>query len=441
MADPNVFEFDTNPFMQGLNKIANGMEGLSKGAGNMAKNVSKGVTSAIAKIGVMALAFKGVKAAINEMPEIGQTFKIAKDVISKNLLFPLRKAVFPLLQRFLNWVRDNRAMFVKWGQTLANIFGVVVNSIGEMIAIGKKMFETFLGFVNKIFGSNIKDLQDLLNILAFKFAVVFEFLKAITKPLGELLEIIFEIGAELLNTVLGTLFKIGAELLKTTESGNSLFTIAKGLVEYFGKILNFVTKIAAAFVDGFLPSLAPITDSLQKIVEAWNSVFDAVFGTNEAMKGWEDIFKFLGEVVGGTLAVAFEAIATAVDLIAQGIKVIVDGVKWVINNASGIGDFFGDVGKNLLDFGSFINPFDDVIVTNEGKVVPVNSKDDIVAFKPGGPIDQAGGGGKAVTVNVDFKGMQIVLPEASQTEAQRVGETLVDSFRQTITREMERAGM
>lgn len=453
MADKNIFEFDTAPFERGLNKISKGMAGLQKGAGNMARSVARGVTAAVAKIGVLALAFKGVNSAIKEMPEIGKAFNIAKDVIMKNLLFPLRKAVFPLLQRFLNWVRDNRAMFVRWGQTIANIFTTIVDSIGEVIKIGQKMFQSFLGFVNKIFGSNIRDLQDLLNILSFKFAVVFEFMKALISPLQSLFEIIFKIGYELVKNVLDTIFKIGAEFIKVTKEGNNIFTVIEKVVGLLGDAFLWASKMAKAFAEGFAPFIGPVLDSMSKIADYFKSIFDSIFGSNEAMSGWESLFKFIGEVLGTTVLATFKVFED-----------IIKGIDATIKTIKGIIDFFSgkdvgeDFGKNAFDaimgIFSLMNPalnaqmqalktqgmVDDAIVTNDGKVIPINNQDDIIAYKPGGPIEGAFKG-RGINVNIDFKGMQIVLQQATPEEAQKFSESLVDNFRATLTRELERGGI
>ena len=142
------FTFDTTHFRNGIKSIAKGISDVTRNTMRMAKSVSKGVINAAAKIGLLKLAFRGIQAAIREMPEISKAFGIAKNIILKNFLYPVRKAIFPVLQKFLDWVRDNRAMFVKWGQILVTIFHVVSAAIGRVIEIGKGLLRTFGGFFN-----------------------------------------------------------------------------------------------------------------------------------------------------------------------------------------------------------------------------------------------------------------------------------------------------
>jgi phage-related protein len=339
-------------------------------------------------------------------------------------------------------------MFVRWGQTLANIFTTVVDSIGEMIEIGKRMFKTFLNFVNKIFGTNIKDLQDLFNILAFKFAVVFEFMKALISPVQNLLGIIFEIGVILIEKVLNTIFKIGAEFLKISKGGNNIFTVVGGIARLFGDILNFIIEMGSSLVNGFLPHLGPIFDSIKKISDAFQSIFDSIFGSNEAMKGWKSLFEFIGNVVGSTLQATFEVMADIV----KGIDSTIKTIKDIINFVQGkeVGKDFGQNAFEALQglFGLF-NPVlaqqmkqlepkkvQDAIITPEGKVIETAPDDFLIATKTPGRMSKGN-----VTINIDFKGMQLILQDAGPGEAQRFSETLVEKFREILSRELERQGI
>ena len=509
MADKdNIFTFDTTPFMNGLKKVTQGMGNLQRSAGNMAKNISRGVINAVAKLGLVTLAFKGIKAAINEMPEIGQTFKIAKNIIMKNLLFPLRKAVFPLLQKFLDWVRDNRAMFIKWGQALVNIFHSVAGAVKQIIEFGGRLAGVFRDFINKTFGLEIKNFQDLINVLTFRIAVVIEFLKALAEPAFKLFSKIADLVGTTLagafetltgfiegffkgagdiggifTSILDSITSIVSGLFSANKHGNSIQTVFKTIGEIFGKIVNFVLEITDSFLEGLEPAIKNIMTPMQRIADAFKSIWDSLLGSNEAMKGWKSLFKFLGTVVGTTLTVAFTAIAIAVELIDGAITGIVEGIRWIVENIEniekgigivfkgvnkektgiekGIGNIFEGVKKTfnnidiikLLQYKPFQEktgigiktankPFDDVIVTNDGKVVPVNNQDDIMSFKPGGPIANVlGRGAGGISVSIDFRGMQIIIPEATQAEAQKVGESLVETMRTELTREFERLGM
>ena len=87
------FTFDTTGLTNGLKSIASGIANVTKNTVNMAKNVSKGVINEVAKIGLLKVAFNGIRSAIQRMPEIGKAFNIAKDIIMKNF-DKLKKIVF-----------------------------------------------------------------------------------------------------------------------------------------------------------------------------------------------------------------------------------------------------------------------------------------------------------------------------------------------------------
>lgn len=426
MAEQNLFTFDTSPFMAGLKKVTNGMIGFQKGAGNMAASVSKGILNAASKIGLMALAFKGVNAAINEMPEIGQAFGIAKEIIMKNFLFPLRKAVFPLLQRMLNWVRDNRAMFVKWGQVLVNVFETVVGAVQRIISFGGKLANVFRDFINKTFGLQIKTFEDAINLLTFKIAVVIEFLKSLIEPsttlfsqLANTISVVLGGAIEtatnliggfitglgnvmpLITSMVSAVQNVATALFTANENGNSLQTVFRSIGELIGKWARFMGEIVDAFVTGLAPKIPELVDPLQEIVDSFKRMFDAVFGSNEAMSGWRELFEFLGDTVGVLLVGAFETIGDVVKLIAISIEKISGGIKWLIDNIEKLTEKLGifkdiDVGGALqkglsavvkgpiglaLDAVEGIKSFDDVIITKRGDIIKVDPQDNIFAFK------------------------------------------------------------
>lgn len=78
----------------------------------------------------------------------------------------------PLLQKMLDWVRDHRAAFVKWGEVVANVFRVAWD-------VGKRLFETMLKIgkvlVSTVFGpfdTGKNKIADFINLLTFKVAAV-----------------------------------------------------------------------------------------------------------------------------------------------------------------------------------------------------------------------------------------------------------------------------
>lgn len=421
--EDDIFTFDINPFLKGLKKVSEGMSALQKNAADMAKSVSSGMMNAAAKIGLLGVGFSLVKKAINAMPEIGKTFGIAQEIISKNFLYPLRQAIFPLLQKFLNWVRDNRAMFVKWGTAVANIFRMVVSGVKQIIEFGSKMANAFKDFINKTFGLQIKSFEDFINVLTFKIAVL----------------------AQFFSEVIGGLFK-------PNKDSNSLLTVIKGIVTLFSKIINFIKEIGGSFLEGFMPHLKEMATPLQRIVDAVTKIFDKLFGGSKQLEIWKGFFQWLGDWTGGAFMETLNLIAGLLEAIADSIEFIMDipdKIKEALEkekHAQAVilekknGQYYNanDVWAGT-QFGTPINvpnqKVKDAIITKNGQVIQTDPNDNLYAFK-GNPA-----GGKNIKVDINFPGMQLVIQQATQEEANRFSDVIVNTFRSRLTWELERAGV
>lgn len=458
MANESIFTFDTSPFLRGLKKVTEGIGGLQKSAGNMAKNVSSGVVNAVKKIGLLTLAFKGVQSAIREMPEIGKTFQIAKGIIMKNLLFPLRKAVFPLLQKFLNWVRDNRAMFVKWGQTLVNVFTTVVSAVGKVIDIGNRLMKTFAGFIGRVFGTEIRSFQELLNILSFKFAVVIEFISSLLGKVGDTMGPIIKVIADNIGKILDPVMKIAGHIIDIVSGlfdmkndGSSLVDIFRNIMNFVGDAATFVAEMVESFIKGLKPHIKPIAETIGKIAGYFKSMFDSVFGSNESIKGWKEIFEFIGNVVGTTILSTFETIEGIIKTIDDTIKSIKD-VENLLSGKEVSKDFGKTLGEAIQGIYGIFDPtfkahqmlekerVKDVIITPEGKIIKTDPSDYLIATKtPGNLVTNETRGN--MNINIDFTGMQIVVQEGTREEAARFSESIVTQLRNAISLEYERTGL
>lgn len=117
-----AFTFNPDPVLGAVKRIDDGFSKMAKGFGDSSAKMSNAVTAGILKagavVGALVGTFKGLGNVLKRMPEIGQVFGVAKDIFFKNFLFPIRKELLPLLQQLLDWVRDNRAMFVRWARRL-----------------------------------------------------------------------------------------------------------------------------------------------------------------------------------------------------------------------------------------------------------------------------------------------------------------------------------
>jgi phage-related protein len=386
-AEDVAFTFNPRPIVDGVKQIEGKMSQMVKGFANttkkMTKSVSRGIVRAVRFIGTMFLAVKGVGKLIKEMPEIGQAFGIAKDIIFKNLLWPLRKEIMPLLQKMLDWVRDHRAMFVKWGQAIANIFRVVVLFVNRFIDTVKQMMNALGSIFKGIFGDQIRTVSDFINIMLFKIASMVEFIGLLIEPIFDFFKrFLSEVGPPLLDlarvlveglfssalsllegimtglgdievplgNIVRDITKFVDGLFKANEHGDSIQSVFRSIGELLGKAVDFIAEIVESFTASFLPAIQDIMTPIQRIVDAFDRIFTAIFGGSKQLKAWKDIFSFLGGVVGEGVMFIFEGIASALELAATSIEKIVEGIQWIIDHTNDVKNFFGKAVGDVKDF-------------------------------------------------------------------------------------------
>jgi phage-related protein len=408
--DDNLFTLDPRGFTSAVKKISAGMAGMTAGAANMAKNISTGVINAVKKLGLVTLAFKGIQGAINQMPEVGKAFELTRGIITKNLLFPLRKAVVPMLQSMLDWVRDNRALFVKWGQTLANVFGVVVDKIENLISFGQRMGEVFAGFVEKTFGLQIKSFQDVINVLTFKVAVLFQFFESLGAAVFPLF---VKIGEVFGKTIVGSFQTLSSlvkgfveglgngivpaahDFLKVIDSVlTNLFTVnqeGQNIQTLFGEIGRIVGEVivgafesVASFAKGFARGTEGIVGSLHDAASVMNEIVGILFTANEDGASLQTIFETIGEILGQGFKGGIETVTAFVRGFVQGMDNVLTSVQGIASSISEIADSLftaNDEGNSLQTvfgkigeiFGSIVHFISDATANLVGGFVPAIS--------------------------------------------------------------------
>lgn len=326
-ADDLTFGFDTSFFEKGINKVTKGLEGLQTTTQSVAKGVSKGLTAVAVKFGSVFAGVKAIQGALKNMPEIGQAFGIAKDVFLKNLLFPLRKQIFPLLQKMLDWVRDSRGMFIRWGQSIANVFKAVVSGVKTIISFIRRMSEQVAGFINNIFGTQIKNISDVFDLLTFKLATVIQFVSLILEDIGGVFTGFFgglgDVGPSL-KGIIESLLEFLKIFTQANDQGDSFGGILSTLSTRFGEIVGFVVRMTDKFLEGFVPAVSQIATPLQKILDAWLGIQDAIFAATSDLLDWPSIFESLGNIVGTGIQKTFEFIATVLEDIESTINSLKD---------------------------------------------------------------------------------------------------------------------
>jgi hypothetical protein len=391
--DDIEFGFNPEPFVNGFKKMNESMAHTEKNTENLVKKISQGMMSAVMKVGAVAGGFLGLKAIMGKIPEIGMVFKQAGDIFFKNLLWPLRKELMPLLQGILNWVRDNRGQFVVWGQTIANIFRVIMVVGKEIFEVAKAIGKTFLGFINNVFGSQIKSFDELLNVLTFKFALVAEFIGGIlTKILGNPF---FKDIISFLGNLVGMIAGIGTDII--------------------GPIVDGIMSSGLKNADAPIKSIMAAVEGLMKTIKAFT-------GTPEV----QGFFKLLGNVFGDSVqfvllnfASALEALTDAIQWLIFGIQALIEvakgtpwdqigkmatdlasaqGARWsnigkgyqslgkdVMNQLAPITGIGGKEGRATPKPGEYI-PYkvQDALITKDGKVIKFDPADNIMASKGNG---------------------------------------------------------
>lgn len=287
--DDIALAFDPTGFLSGIKAVENQLVSLNdnfKKTGDTGERKNQKVQlSAMNLMGVFAKlgAVVGVfKFALLGIPEIGQTFRIAGDIFQRNLLWPLRKELMPILQSVLDWVRDNRAMFVRWGTVIANVFRTVFGIIKQVIAMAKQLFNTLSNALEGIFGKTTKTVTEMANLILFKITAVAQFILMAIEP------------------------------------------ILKHIIKGFVMVIGYVKS----FIEGFMIGFGSIMPVLEQFKGLWDRIvvlFDKLLPVQSKLNvGFKSLGAILGTVVLGVLL----AIVSALDLVITGVEKAINRLSY-----------------------------------------------------------------------------------------------------------------
>lgn len=373
---------------------------------------------------------------MKNMPEIGQAFKIASDIMSKEFFFPIKQQIMPYLQKMLDWVRDHRALFAKWGQAVADVLKTVIDVGKTLWNTLKSVVEILTDSLQKGLGTSFKSLDEFISVLQVKIAFVTLLIGDVIKEMFEKISPTFEFVVEKGAEIIKFFTDLVSSWLTLNNNGDSLITVLDKIYDVFDKIIHVVGDSLAGFFQGLVEPLKNLMTPLDNIVESFLRLLN-VFGEDDN-SGLRMVFKWLGNLVGSSLLIAFEELAWAIDTVVVGVQTLAQSGKLLVDIFSGnwskLGrdwedtkDIFKGYGARTSATGqrqteAFANMFkvDDGIVTKDGKVIQLNPQDNIYAFK-GTPM-----GGITAPMNMVFN---VTVTEGNaQAVGQQLGYSIHKSF-------------
>ena len=361
------FTFDAEGFNKAMQMVSTGMTNMAqaseKASAESSSKIAKGVTKGMINFSVIGTLFKGLIGTINQfVPEIGQTFEISKNIIARNLLNPLRMELVPILQKVLNWVRDNRLLFAQLGSVLVNVFRVIKTLAETVFSLVQPIIEVFKNTIQGIFGGTVRSMSDTINLLLFKITAFVMYLGAMLKPFFEDLAVFIKI---IVDNVKGFFKGIGDSL-----AGFKFESLGK-LVNLFGSLKDFALVLAPAM-------------------------------------------KSVAEIMGNVVGTAIKGLITIVDI-------LVDSLTFLFNILSGkdIGKEWNNLSgnvqnsiKNLTSSGQPSTKVNDAIITKDGKVIHTDPQDNIIATK-----NLSGAGGRSVNLSMNFGNFNFTVTEGNARNA------------------------
>lgn len=405
MEDEARFPFDVKGFQKAVNQMSESISTmetkLNKFGSTMQKSVSKGIMFATAKIGLL---IKGFKSMMKNMPEIGQAFKIAGDIVNKEFFFPIRQQIMPYLQKMLDWTRDHRALFAKWGQAVADVLKTVIDVGKTLWNTLKDVVEILTNSLQKGLGTSFKSLDEFISVLQVKIAFVTLLIGDVIKKMVEKISPTFEYIVEKGSEILRFFASLASSWLTLNGNGDSLATVLDKVYQVFDKIIHIVGDSLVGFFEGLIPPLKNLMTPLDNVADSFLRLLN-IFGEDDN-SGLRAMFKWLGNFTGNALVIAFEELAWAIDTVVVGIQTLAQSGKLLTDLFSGnwskLGedwkatkDIFKGYGERTSATGQRqVNAFkdmlsiDDGIVTKDGKVIQLNPEDNVYAFKNANGIKQ-----------------------------------------------------
>ena len=299
--DDVQFTYDTKGFTAAMNQMmtkfdsaVTAMSSHSKNLGAVTeKNITNGFLKAQVLFAGLSKVFSFAVGQINKyIPEIGQTFNLVSGIMMRNLLYPLRRELIPLLQGVLNWTMNNRKAFVEWGGFIANAFKMIL-TVGK---VAWNLLKNFTEGLFQSFGVSKDGFMQTLNLLLFKVTAVVIAAGIMLAPIFKTVGGVVGDVIKLVGQIIDLLSKSGV-LNSMLEIVQNLFTMLDGIVKILsGDFKGGMEKLVSGMT-GATPEKAAIGD--KRLEYSRNNIWGKL--NPEQQKNYQNelnMQSFLGGVAG-----------------------------------------------------------------------------------------------------------------------------------------------
>jgi hypothetical protein len=338
-----AFGFDVKPFMDGLKTVGQGFQKTFADVKRVAASIAN----------ALAVPFKKIKSeALKAMPIVGQSFEFVKDVVARNLFAPLQREVLPILQKLVKWATDNRTVFVKWGQVIANVFKGVWEAAKTLFDAVKSVVSMISNSLLNKFGGAFASIEELVNTIVWKVVMIMLFLsESFRRVTGEFQPLITTIVG-FVTTAAGQFVELGLKMLDAFSKGDNFSKMIAGVNGALQGIAAVIGPVVKGVGDLMVKMLAPD--------EAGNSIGDVI-------EKLGDLTRSIGELIGLGVSAFFTSFNESVGGLSTTLAHILTYLDNIINKMKAGGAF-----QNAMkDFGFYLS---------NGVMVVLNGLADTLGF-------------------------------------------------------------
>lgn len=465
-ANESVFTFDTTPFMDSLNKME---KSVSKAAHNLAgigKTIEQAVGGAIAKaarsVAGLAAGVFSVNAALKAMPAIGKSFEVMKDILTRNLFYPLYKEIIPVLNNMLKWVTDHRALFLQWGAVIRNVVIAVADVVEKLYQGFKKLASAVFSGLKDALGLQTDSFDEVLNILVLKMYVMLIYVERVAgkimATLGPLVSWLVKQIVDIATVIGDWALELGTAIVETglfnaaLETMKSLFTGIKNIAIEAGKgikdfIMNMITPNdygdnlttvlttirqiwdefsdlfatgLSGFFEGFNSTSSNLLSTIQPLIDSIKDFLKEI--DKEELK---ESMKKLGAVVGTSLVLTFGALAIAIDT-------VISGMRQLFALLDGNMEKFIEIGEQWAQRTKFVATVMEDAIEKAGNVINSESSINRMGRRLAGPenmsvIDKARELGIPITNDKTIEQLRFEIGKKQEEMGTSVDDALITS--------------